>query len=96
MANSNQKSGLEFLKSWGGGLTNWTERWIPDALVIVWILSIITFIMALIWGDVGPAKARAGLGKRLLDLTAVRYADVPDHDDGLHTCLLTTGQVAAE
>lgn len=63
MANSNQKSGLEFLKSWGGGLTNWTERWIPDALVIVWILSIITFIMALIWGDVGPAKAVQAWGK---------------------------------
>lgn len=63
MANSNQKSGLEFLKSWGGGLTHWTERWIPDALVIVWILSIITFIMALIWGDVGPAKAVQAWGK---------------------------------
>ena len=50
MADSNQN----FLKSWGGGLTTWTEKWIPDALVIVWILSIITFIMALIWGDVGP------------------------------------------
>jgi len=63
MANNNQKSGLEFLKSWGGGLTHWTERWIPDALVIVWILSIITFIMALIWGDVGPAKAVQAWGK---------------------------------
>jgi short subunit fatty acids transporter len=46
MADGNQRSGLEFLKAWGGGLTNWTERWIPDALVIVWVLSIITFIMA--------------------------------------------------
>ena len=63
MANSNEKSRLEFLKHWGGGLTNWTERYIPDALVIVWILSIITFIMALIWGDVGPAKAVQAWGK---------------------------------
>jgi short-chain fatty acids transporter len=63
MANSNQKSGLDFLKSWGGGLTTWTERYIPDALVIVWILSVITFIMALIWGDVGPAKAVQAWGK---------------------------------
>jgi short-chain fatty acids transporter len=63
MANSNQKSGLDFLKSWGGGLTTWTEKYIPDALVIVWILSVIAFIMALIWGDVGPAKAVQAWGK---------------------------------
>jgi short-chain fatty acids transporter len=63
MANGNQKSGLDFLKSWGGGLTTWTERYIPDALVIVWILSVITFILALIWGDVGPAKAVQAWGK---------------------------------
>jgi len=63
MANSSEKSGLDFLKSWGGGLTNWTERYIPDALVIVWILSVITFIMALIWGDVGPAKAIQAWGQ---------------------------------
>ena len=56
MANSNQKSGFGFLKSWGAGLTNWTEKWIPDALVIVWILSIITFIMALIWGRCGACR----------------------------------------
>lgn len=48
MAGNNQRSGLAFLKNWGGGLTNWTERWIPDALVIVWLLTIITFILALI------------------------------------------------
>jgi short-chain fatty acids transporter len=63
MAGNNQRSGLAFLKDWGTGLTNWTERYIPDALVIVWILSIITFIMALIWGDVGPAKAVQAWGK---------------------------------
>ncbi|RLB84164.1 MAG: short-chain fatty acid transporter, partial [Deltaproteobacteria bacterium] len=63
MAANNKKSGLEFLKDWGGALTNWTERWIPDALVIVWVLSIITFLMALIWGDVGPKGAVVAWGK---------------------------------
>jgi len=63
MATNNQRSGLEFLKDWGGALTNWTERWIPDALVIVWVLSIITFIMALIWGEVGPKGAVIAWGK---------------------------------
>ena len=43
MDQKNEKSSFEFLKDWGGGLTNWTERWVPDALVIVWILTVITF-----------------------------------------------------
>jgi short-chain fatty acids transporter len=34
----------------GASFTQWTERWIPDSLVIVFILSIIAYIMALIWG----------------------------------------------
>jgi short-chain fatty acids transporter len=50
MAEEQKSDKLGFLKSWGGGLTEWTERYIPDALVIVFILSIITFIFALIWG----------------------------------------------
>lgn len=63
MDQKNERSSLEFLKDWGGGLTNWTEKWIPDALVIVWILTVIAFIFALIWGDVGPAKAVSAWGK---------------------------------
>jgi len=50
MAQEEKSEKLGFLKAWGGGLTQWTERYIPDALVIVFILSIITFIFALIWG----------------------------------------------
>jgi len=57
MAATEQKSGIEFLKNWGAGLTRWSEKYIPDALVIVWVLTIITFVMALIWGDASPAKA---------------------------------------
>ncbi|MGD8226760.1 MAG: TIGR00366 family protein [Desulfobacteraceae bacterium] len=60
MAENNEKSGLDFLKDWGAGFTNWTEKRIPDALVIVFILSIITFIFALIWGF----KPEVGLGDR--------------------------------
>ncbi len=51
------------LKRWGDGLTGWTERWIPDALVIVWILSVLTFILALIWGDTTPKGAITAWGK---------------------------------
>ncbi|RJX30547.1 MAG: short-chain fatty acid transporter [Desulfarculus sp.] len=34
----------------GEALTRWTERWIPDALVIVFILSIVAYVLALLWG----------------------------------------------
>jgi len=63
MANGQKKSGLDFLKDWGGGLTAWTERWIPDALVIVWILTIVTLIMALLWGKVSLGGAVMAWGK---------------------------------
>ena len=45
------------LQRWGAVLTTWTERWIPDALVIVWILTVVCFILALIWGDASPVSA---------------------------------------
>src|SRR3989304_6668906 len=51
---------FEFLKDWGDALTRWTERWIPDALVIVIVLSLVTYILALIWGF----KSEIGLGSR--------------------------------
>lgn len=50
MAENNQTTGQGFLKDLGAGLTNWTEKWIPDSLVIVFILSIIAYVLALIWG----------------------------------------------
>jgi short-chain fatty acids transporter len=54
------RGAFEFLKDWGDALTRWTERWIPDALVIVIVLSIVTYILALIWGF----KPEIGLGDR--------------------------------
>jgi short-chain fatty acids transporter len=50
MAQPNEITSQGFLKDLGAGLTNWTERWIPDSMVIVFILSIIAYILALIWG----------------------------------------------
>ena len=61
--NAQSGSSTEFLENWGDGLTHWTERWIPDALVIVWILSLITFVLALIWGDATPKSALVAWGK---------------------------------
>ena len=63
MNQQGERSAFEFLKTWGEGLTSWTERWIPDALVIVWILSIVTFVLALIWGKTTPAGAIIAWGK---------------------------------
>jgi short-chain fatty acids transporter len=54
------RGAFEFLKDWGDALTRWTERWIPDALVIVIILSCVTYVLALIWGF----KPEVGLGTR--------------------------------
>ena len=54
------RGGFDFLKDWGDGMTRWTERWIPDALVIVVVLSLVTYIFALIWGF----KPGVGLGTR--------------------------------
>lgn len=86
MDQKNERSSLEFLKDWGGGLTNWTEKWIPDALVIVWILTVITFILALIWGDVGPAKAVNAWGKGFWTLLTF----------GMQMCLIMmTGYILA-
>jgi len=86
MDQKNERSSLEFLKNWGGGLTNWTEKWIPDALVIVWILTVITFILALIWGDVGPAKAVNAWGKGFWTLLTF----------GMQMCLIMmTGYILA-
>lgn len=51
---------FEFLKEWGDALTRWTERWIPDALVIVIVLSLVAYVFALIWGF----KPEVGLGTR--------------------------------
>ena len=45
----------------GAALTKWTERWIPDALVIVFILSMIAFVLALVWGF----KPEIAFGDRL-------------------------------
>ncbi|MBU4563809.1 MAG: TIGR00366 family protein [Desulfarculus sp.] len=59
---------IEQKPSGGGGLagagivlTRWTEKWIPDALVIVFILSFIAYVLALIWGF----KPEVNLGGRL-------------------------------
>ncbi len=51
---------FEFLKNWANGMTSWTERWVPDAWVIVIILSFLSYIFAIIWGF----KPEVGLGSR--------------------------------
>jgi len=75
-------------KRLGDSLTRWTERWIPDALVIVIILSFVAYVFALIWGfkpEVAFGTGRTSPswpGSGLLESARVRDADVPHHDDG--------------
>ena len=56
-----QPSKVGGLAGFGAGLTRWTEKWIPDSLVIVWILTVLAFILALIFGF----KSGVNLGDRL-------------------------------
>ncbi len=66
----NRGNYMEFLKGAGDRLNRWTDNWIPDALVIVFILSAIAFVMALLWGQVTPYGAIQAWGKgfwRLLE-----------------------------
>lgn len=61
MADTEEQIKQGGLPGLGESLTQWTEKWIPDSLVIVFILSIIAYIMALIWGFDG----KMGFGDRL-------------------------------
>jgi short-chain fatty acids transporter len=54
------RGSFDFLKEWGDALTIWTQRWIPDALVIVIVLSLVAYIFTLIWGF----KPEVGVGSR--------------------------------
>ncbi|MBI4965901.1 MAG: short-chain fatty acid transporter [Desulfomonile tiedjei] len=86
MAQTESRSAFEFLKNWGDGLTRWSERWIPDALVIVWILSMIAFVLALIWGNTTPKGAVIAWGKGFWALL----------EFGMQMCLIMiTGYIVA-
>ena len=74
------------LQRWGAVLTTWTERWIPDALVIVWILTAACFIFALIWGDASPVSAVKAWGNGFWVLL----------EFGMQVCLtMMTGYIVA-
>jgi len=79
-------SGFEALKNWGDGLTRWSEKWIPDALVIVWILTGISFVLAFLWGKTTPMGAVIAWGKGFWALLAF----------GMQMCLIMmTGYILA-
>jgi len=79
-------SGFETLKNWGDGLTRWSEKWIPDALVIVWILTIISFVLAFIWGKTTLMGEVIAWGKGFWALLAF----------GMQMCLIMmTGYILA-
>ena len=74
------------LQRWGAALTIWTERWIPDALVIVWILTAACFIFALLWGDASPVSAVKAWGNGFWVLL----------EFGMQVCLtMMTGYIVA-
>ena len=74
------------LQRWGAALTTWTERWIPDALVIVWVLTAACFIFALLWGDASPVSAVKAWGNGFWVLL----------EFGMQVCLtMMTGYIVA-
>ena len=83
---TNRQRNSNILQRWGAVLTTWTERWIPDALVIVWILTAVCFIFALIWGDASPVSAVKAWGNGFWVLL----------EFGMQVCLtMMTGYIAA-
>ena len=80
------RTNRNFLQVWGAALTDWTERWVPDALVIVWLLTIICFAMALLWGEATPVSAMQAWGKGFWVLL----------EFGMQMCLImVTGYIVA-
>ena len=86
---------FEFLKDWGDALTRWTERWIPDALVIVigikhrrLYLSPHLGIQVGNWSRFPSVPIDSGMGKRVLGTPRLYHADVSHHDDRVHSGLL--------
>ena len=74
------------LQRGGAALTTWTERWIPDALVIVWILTAVCFVLALLWGDASPISAVKAWGNGFWVLL----------EFGMQVCLtMMTGYIVA-
>ncbi len=51
MDEQHRASEAGFLSNLGVRVTGFTERWVPDAWVIVWSLTAVAFVMALIWGN---------------------------------------------
>ncbi len=65
---------LNPLKRMGVRLTEWTERWIPDSWLIALILTIIAYIMSLIWGKVTPLQSLVNWEKGFFDMGILWFA----------------------
>lgn len=65
---------MDTLKAIGIKLTNWTERWVPDALIIALILTIIAYVMSLIWGQVGAFQSITNWGTGFFSPAILSFA----------------------
>lgn len=63
MSSIGQGMALDLLRDLGDSLTGWSQKWIPDGLVIVWLLTVISFGLTFVWGDATPTQAITAWGK---------------------------------
>lgn len=49
-------------------LTNWTERWVPDAWVVALMLTLVVFLIAIAWGGETPFTATRAWGEGFWEL----------------------------
>ena len=71
-----------------GGLSRWSARWVPDAWVIVVLLTFVVFILAFFLSpaELEPGKAGdliEGWGRRSPGTPRVRHANGIDHAHGI-------------
>jgi short-chain fatty acids transporter len=62
------KNYLNLIQQFGNKLTNKAERWIPDSLIIVWILTFLTFALAIFGAPASPAQAVTAWGRGFWEL----------------------------
>ena len=66
-----RRTAMGMLAHWGGVLTRWTERWVPDSWVIAVVLTVIVASLAVTLGGASAVTVLAAWGRGLWTLLAL-------------------------